>query len=309
MRIFGILSREFSYKYIPANALVILAVIALIFGIGIFGNGELGKILADLILIVVVAGIFVLLALLLAYSTGATYQDQTGKNKFFLIGSWHAFLQILTPFILFYYAHWSVVLGILVLVNLLNGFDWTADLISNRLPEDDSKNDKAGWQQTVRKIVNFRFAAWLMKQNKRRLLAASWVIYGLIVLLAPFVLFPDSKSLHDTIKDYFPRSNNSGISYWSYIAVSLLILAGIGYRMSRVWFSWYLGVSVLYNGHNNEAGGLARIEDFKHILRIKVEKDKLTVFVIGLDTARPNLDDKLKLKLVDKFELKCSEAS
>ncbi|HEY0458533.1 MAG TPA: hypothetical protein VGC97_05225, partial [Pyrinomonadaceae bacterium] len=59
----------------------------------------------------------------------------------------------------------------------------------------------------------------------------------------------------------------------------------------------------------NEAGGMARIEDFKQILRIKVEQEKLTVFVIGLDTVRPNLDSHLKLKLVDKFELNCTKAS
>lgn len=48
--------------------------------------------------------------------------------------------------------------------------------------------------------------------------------------------------------------------------------------MSRVWFSWYLAVSLLFNGHNNEAGRAARIQGYKHILRIKVEKDKLTEF-------------------------------
>jgi hypothetical protein len=83
----------------------------------------------------------------------------------------------------------------------------------------------------------------------------------------------------------------------------LLIVAYLGYRMSRVWFSWYLAVSLLFNGHNNEAGGAARIQGYKHILRIKVERDKLTVYVIGFDDAEIELD-KLKPRLVDKFELK-----
>ena len=317
LKFLGKLSRKYSYGYFPAILLVSSAVVALIFGVGIFGKAELGKILADLTLVAFVAGIFVILAYILAYSTGAAYQDQTGKNKFLLIGLWHAVLQVFTAFILFYYAHWMVVLGIYAMVILFNGFSNAADRIDALLPKTQ-KGDKENWQ-TLRKIVNFRLGAWLMKQNKRRLLVVSWIIYGLIVLLTPFAvlyLFPSSETLNETIRrisagivGYFTDSPDPKFTDWLYIALSLLIVASIGYRMSRVWFSWYLGVSVLYNGHNNESGGMARIEDFKQILRIKVEQNKLTVFVIGLDTAQPNLDEKLKLKLVDKFELKCSKSA
>ncbi|HVE58944.1 MAG TPA: hypothetical protein VNB22_19125 [Pyrinomonadaceae bacterium] len=314
LRIFGKLSREYSYKYFPANLVVVLALAVLIFGIGNFGDAELGKILADLILVLVVAGGFILLAGILAYGTGAAYQDQSGKNRFLIIGLWHAVLQLFTSFILFYYAHWKVVLGIFVLVTLLNGFSKAAYRINSLFP-DTGNEDKGDWRKTLRTFVNFRLVAWMMKHSKA-LLTVSWVIYGLIVLVAPFVLFPGSESLNETVRrkspqiiGFFTNSPNERFVFWTYIALSFLIIGFIGYRMSRVWFSWYLGVSVLYNGHNNEAGGMARIEDFKQILRIKVEPEKLTVFVIGLDTARPNLDEKLKLKLVDKFELHCTKAT
>ena len=67
--------------------------------------------------------------------------------------------------------------------------------------------------------------------------------------------------------------------------VSFMAVVYLGYRMSRVWFSWYLAVSLAFNGHNNEAGGAARIQGYKHILRIKVEPTKITVYVIGFKSA------------------------
>ena len=78
--------------------------------------------------------------------------------------------------------------------------------------------------------------------------------------------------------------------------------------MSGIWFSGYPGASVLFNGHNNEAGGLARIEGFKHILRIKVEEKRLTLYVIGMNDACSDIKD-LKLKLVDKFVPTCTGSS
>ena len=90
--------------------------------------------------------------------------------------------------------------------------------------------------------------------------------------------------------------------------LSIIAVGYIGYVMSRVWLSWYLAVTMFFDGHNNEIGGAARIEGFKHILRIKVEEEKLTVYVIGFDEAEPEMRD-LKLKLVDKFELNCKTIS
>jgi hypothetical protein len=86
---------------------------------------------------------------------------------------------------------------------------------------------------------------------------------------------------------------------------SVLVVAYIGYYMSRVWFSWYLAVSLAFDGHNNEAGGAARLEGFKHILRIRVKKEELTVYVIGFEEAKTDID-KLELTLVDKFTLYCN---
>jgi len=107
------------------------------------------------------------------------------------------------------------------------------------------------------------------------------------------------------VGEFIPKVDEANGKYLVYLMLSFLIIGWLGYLTSRIWLSWYLAVSLLFDGHNNEVGGLARIEDFKHILRIKVQEEKLTVYVIGIETAEPELN-KLKLKLVDKFELECS---
>jgi hypothetical protein len=57
--------------------------------------------------------------------------------------------------------------------------------------------------------------------------------------------------------------------------------------MSCVWFGWYLAVALLFNGHNNEAGGAARLQGYKQFMRIRLRQDDLTAYVIGFDKAQP----------------------
>jgi hypothetical protein len=52
---------------------------------------------------------------------------------------------------------------------------------------------------------------------------------------------------------------------------------------SCVWFGWYLAVALGFNAHNNEAGGAARLDAYRHFIRFKVERDALTGYVIGFD--------------------------
>lgn len=75
--------------------------------------------------------------------------------------------------------------------------------------------------------------------------------------------------------------------------------------MSCIWLGWYLAVSLEFNGHYSEAGGAARIEEYKEFMRIRLTKDGLTVYVIGVD--KPLTEGKhLKPKIIDVFELKVS---
>jgi hypothetical protein len=113
-------------------------------------------------------------------------------------------------------------------------------------------------------------------------LSVAWVALGLAVLLSACSGTP------------FP--------------VNLPRLAGVfftGALFSCIWFGWYLAVSLAFHGHNNEAGGGARSEQFRHLIRFKLEENRLTGYVIGIDV--PVKDFKAqpqpKFRLVDVFTI------
>lgn len=289
---------------VPILVLNFCAVAMLILAIYLFGDRKFSEIGVDLVFTaIVLGGLFGLIYF--AVSTGASYQKGINKYGFGLIGLWHALLQLLTPFILVYYADWRFVIFVVALSVFTNGFSGAHAMLKFLfLDIDDPKT--TGWKKSLWRGMTWRFGAWLMKRGNAYLLAVVWVIYGLIILVTPLLLITYAQTnvqstgniISSLVREYLPSTIR-----WLPVVLLLLIVAYLGYRMSRVWFSWYLAVSLLFNGHNNEAGGAARIQGYKHILRIKVEKDKLTVYVIGFDDAEIELD-KLKPRLVDKFELK-----
>jgi hypothetical protein len=93
------------------------------------------------------------------------------------------------------------------------------------------------------------------------------------------------------------------------------LLAGlIGAVMSCVWLGWYFAVSLVFDGHANEAGSTARTEDYKHFIRFRLTEDSLTGFVIGIDFPRAPQNDSEpdgsanKPRLIDVFTLKAHPA-
>jgi hypothetical protein len=75
--------------------------------------------------------------------------------------------------------------------------------------------------------------------------------------------------------------------------------------MSCVWLGWYIAVSLEFNGHYSEAGGAAMIEEYKEFVRIRLTKDSLKAYVIGIDQPLSKGSD-LKVKIIDVFELRPS---
>ena len=119
-------------------------------------------------------------------------------------------------------------------------------------------------------------------------LAISWVLFGAALLITPFVL-PS------------PTFLNIPDEFWP--TMFLCIYAGaIGMVMSCALFGAYLGVALAFNGHNNEAGGAARIEGFKQLIRFRVNAKGLTGYVIAFDQAETD-GSKLKPKVVDVFHI------
>lgn len=87
------------------------------------------------------------------------------------------------------------------------------------------------------------------------------------------------------------------------IDASRLLMAFLsGAVFGCIWLGWYLAVSLAFNCHNNEAGGGARSEKFRHMIRIKLTEDTLTGYVIGIETPEKDIS-KTKICLVDVFTL------
>ena len=85
--------------------------------------------------------------------------------------------------------------------------------------------------------------------------------------------------------------------------MGLCICAGtLGAVMSCAFFGSYLAVTLAFDGHNNEAGGAARIEGFKHLIRFRLNAQGLTGYVIAIDQAETD-GSKLKPKIVDVFHI------
>jgi len=84
----------------------------------------------------------------------------------------------------------------------------------------------------------------------------------------------------------------------------LLMALLSGGIFSCIWLGWYFAVSLAFNCHNGEAGGGARSERYRHIIRFKLTENTLTGYVIGIDTPVTDLKTQApKFRLVDVFTL------
>jgi hypothetical protein len=84
---------------------------------------------------------------------------------------------------------------------------------------------------------------------------------------------------------------------------SFALALGLGTILSCTWLGWYLAVSLCFDGHNNEAGGGARIDHYKQLIRFRLNRDGLTGYVIAVD--KPQADGReLRPKVIDVFELR-----
>lgn len=116
-------------------------------------------------------------------------------------------------------------------------------------------------------------------------LGALWLVVGALGLAIPCA------------SQYVPGIERGWSAFGHGIGVMFLTGA-----LSCVWFGWYLALSLSRHGHNNEAGGAARIEDYKVILRVRLTREALTAFVIGIDRVEHDAA-RLKPRLIDSFTI------
>lgn len=85
----------------------------------------------------------------------------------------------------------------------------------------------------------------------------------------------------------------SGLGCRSFVAGSVL---------TSVWFGQYLAVALAFDCHNNEAGSAARLDQFCHFIRFKLEQDRITGYVIGVEKLVTNCKEApVVAKLIDTF--------
>lgn len=188
------------------------------------------------------------------------------KVRFAVIGLWHAVLQVGVPVCLVLHSSWTVMLVTLITTGVIT-------VLAGKFFTQDFlyKDKKAPLSLADQKKIG-------------NLLFATWGIVGIFVLLAA------SWGDTDTI----------AVTGWRLLAAFFL-----GASFSCIWFGWYLAVSLAFHGHNNEAGGGARSERYRHMIRFKLTENTLTGYVIGIDNPVTDFsgNEAPKFWLVDVFTL------
>lgn len=143
---------------------------------------------------------------------------------------------------------------------------------------------------------------YLLARNNRLLLSLLWLAYGWFML-----------SLPDITRMFFPLPAvfTDWTGWWS--AIPVLVAGVFGAVFCCLWTGWYFGICFAFNGHNNETGGAARIEEFKEFIRFRLTPEGLTGYVIAIDdVSAVGEEDKdrrkkdgrdLRPKLIDVFHL------
>jgi hypothetical protein len=134
---------------------------------------------------------------------------------------------------------------------------------------------------------------WLLNRNTGVGLLIAWMLYGGLMLLLPWIV----NRVFYGPPVFFDWTGPIGLFP--------AVLAGLtGAVICCLWTGWYFAVCFAFNGHNNEVGGAARIENFKQFIRFRLTRNGITGYVIAVDKVGEAGSD-LKPKLIDVFQLKC----
>lgn len=260
-------------------------VVAAGYGLWAFGqNNPAVLIITDALFVAAVLGLGVGLIWALPFKVSAELLSMKRKSVRvagkILIGLFHYVLQLAVPFVLLRKASW---LTLLVAVAVI--------AVGTPL---------GGW------LLGGKHKGRLGR-HKRSLLALAWVILGAAVLLVPLLYVPTPQpgagtTVSTLVAPWFMTDGPHKWTGWAGLVPSAFA-AVVGAVMCCYWFGWYLGVCFAYNGHNNEVGGAARIEQFKQFIRFRLTEQGLTGYVIAVNDPKDD-GDKLTPHLVDVFHLR-----
>lgn len=274
----------------------VFAVVVLTAGLWVFGqNNRAANLVADIIFALVVLVGFLGVVALGYFKAGEMKDGYLKKVPYLVLGLIHAVLQMATAFLIV--RKGALPLGFLP------------------VPEPEGVSLAAVLAPAaVRLLVVFLIVlavmaffgvlGWLlMKNNWRWPLLVLWVAHGAVMLLLPWMtwrLFVDpARGAFIDHPGLLPAFYTT-FTWWGLIPA---LMAGLlGAVLCCVWLGWYFAVALTFHGHNNEIAGAARIERFKQFVRVRVNKDGLTGYVIAIDYPKRNGED-LKPRLVDVFHI------
>lgn len=200
----------------------------------------------------------------LACFVGNKVKQRRYQLGFSVLGLWHAVLQLSMPFLMIWLGSW---------------YSWVLAVLLILV-------------MTAARNIWARLTAY------RFVLPLVWFVYGLVLLALPIICHKEQ--INPTVAlPFVTHVSPFWQKFWSAI-----LAGGFGALMSCVWLGWYFAVSLVFNGHSNEAGSTALIENYKQFIRFRLTRDTLTGYVIGVDEVQPR-GSKLQPRIVDIIHLRC----
>lgn len=280
-------------------------------------------------------GLFVLAALLL-FDLSRRYSDVlSDRSKIRHQTGWDSFpLWVLNVMgivcIAFGFLHYGVYKASVMSFDLLAIILWSLVIAGFTLfPFFDT--DKLGIAKTNRaKFLAIGFWHALLQISIPVCLALyaddyiQWLIICTVTIaitLAAGFLFTSERLIQNFSPEIQKKIGNGMLMTWVVIGMAVFFAATRGepvpvdgWRLlmallsggifSCIWLGWYFAVSLAFNCHNGEAGGGARSERYRHIIRFKLTENTLTGYVIGIDTPVTDFNTRPpKFRLVDVFTL------
>lgn len=287
-------------RWIP-RVLIALGFAAPVFGLWLFGrNNQPAYLFTDILFILLVSVVTVLL-IYAAASMGGQMLGWRGKLLMGLGGLWHALLQIVLPLLLIRRGTWLTLL--LMLLAVLIFMKW-----------GEKKMREGQYGRLV--VLGLFYGALMLMLPYLTILLLVWLMNFSSIF--SFLFWPQApvvelnKGWFATYEWWALGKGQGSLSLlvqshgWWWALLPAFLAGMVGALMSCVWFGWYLAISLGFNGHNNEAGGAARIEEYKEFVRIRLTKDSLTAYVIAVDT--PKIKGReLQPRLIDVFTLRAAD--
>lgn len=92
-------------------------------------------------------------------------------------------------------------------------------------------------------------------------------------------------------------------------AVGLASAAVAGAVLSCLWLGWYFLVSLQWGWHTNEAGSVARIDDYVELVKIRLTADEAEVFAVAVGAREDAAGDYTpEPRVIDHFRIRAPEA-